>query len=393
MMLLILIMLLITLTGQCQVHGDDQSTYLVTNQNPSSDSDSSLEPHLCSICLGANTQAAEESFILETGDNPSSQDCTSDSTCSNPSICSGNLTGCNFFVRADLLFWNACEDGLSGCCGPTEIEDFETEEKTVISTSTGKNADPHFSWRTGYRVGFGLEGFCSFWDFEALWTDFYTKGHKDQNVKDDFPFFSDSNSNIDPEPFNEATGLKSIRIHFNTIDVKIGRNFQVCNDFNIEPFLGVRGARIKQRLHSHFITVLNSFGQKSVMFTRKHQKQKFDGVGPFLGIEADWYLGCGFSLYGSVDAGVLYGRFKITTNEIDALNRDRSICHRKRHQHACEAIADAALGLQWEHCFCNRLHLTLQIGAEHHRYFDQNKLCDYGDLCFDGGIFSVKIGI
>ena len=49
------------------------------------------------------------------------------------------------------------------------------------------------------------------------------------------------------------------------------------------------------------------------------------------------------------------------------------------------------LELRWKTCFCKNSFLILQLGLEHHRYFNHNQFCGYGDLSLDGVSFSAAI--
>lgn len=182
------------------------------------------------------------------------------------------------------------------------------------------------------------------------------------------------------------------------IDLIAGYNYELGSCFALRPFGGLRGARIDQKLRitefddsfsssdfssSDFSPL--SFSSSSALFTRDvHNKEKFSGLGPLIGIEAAWNVGCGFSVYASISAACLYGKFNIRVFETDLDVNAANFCQVRYHTDASLAVADAALGVRWQTCFCDNMRLILQLGLEHHRYFDYNRIGCYGDLSFDG---------
>jgi hypothetical protein len=110
-----------------------------------------------------------------------------------------------------------------------------------------------------------------------------------------------------------------------------------------------------------------------------------------LGLEADWKVGCGFSFYVSGAVSWLYGKHKTKFSETIETCDTSSFCSIHGHIDANIAAADAAFGIRWQKCICGNKALLLQLGLEHHRYFDYNRFCNYGDLSFDGVNFSAAV--
>ena len=150
----------------------------------------------------------------------------------------------------------------------------------------------------------------------------------------------------------------------------------------MRPFGGLRGARIDQSL-------TNSFRGSDQSFARKRNKEKFTGVGPLIGLEANVNILCGFSIYGSASVSWLYGNFNNRLSDFNSTVDTVSSCKTRKRLDANLAAADAALGIRWKTCLCN-MKLILQLGLEHHRYFGY-KQCNHGDLSFDGVNFGAGI--
>jgi hypothetical protein len=304
--------------------------------------------------------------------------------------CSCEPTSCGKgFVSADLLYWRAFEDGLTDCF-PLEAVDDVSSDGNIISRFKGKGKDPRFDWDAGFRLGAGYE-FASGWDIAAFWTHFHSHSNR-HHRKDD---------GIRNEHQNRW------RLDFEVVDLLVGREFNLGSCFTLTPFGGLRGAKIEQKLRSNFANREDSYVNSSSEiffsnfnpsscaagdFTRSngHRKQKFLGIGPLIGIEADWNLGCGFSLYANASVAALYGYFHVRLNESNEFFDGADYWNVKWNLSACEAVVDVGLGVRWHTYLCGSL-VWLQLGLEHHRYFNQNRFGDYGDLCLDGANFSAGI--
>ena len=165
--------------------------------------------------------------------------------------------------------------------------------------------------------------------------------------------------------------------------------------FYLKPFIGVRGARIRQRLNSHLETFFTTLTANTTVLTQKDDKENFWGIGPQLGICADWYLGCNFSLYGSFAVVNYYGNVNRKNFDTDIFTRTISVSHSKSKHCFNNVGTDAALGIRWDYtkCFCCcEMELMLQLGAEQHRIYDFSNLGNDGNLSLDGGVFAAGIG-
>ena len=301
------------------------------------------------------------------------QTCRESVNCCNP--CETTCCG-QGFVSAEFLYWRAFEDGLDICI-PQEESNFVTTDGFVTSRFVGKGRDINFKWDPAFRLGagyaFGDNCGCDGWDVGVFWTHFHSHAHAS------YACASHLNWKLD----------------FDVVDLVAGYDHKLNCCFGIRPFLGLRLARIDQKLHiseGDSSGSFSSFPSSSFPFSDDElfvsstvkNTQDFKGVGPILGLEADWNIGCGFSFYASADVAWLYGKYKIkftdSTEFIDAFD----FCEISKHVDANVAVGDAAIGIRWEKCFCNDLRLLVQLGFEHHRYFDYNRLGDCGDLSFDG---------
>lgn len=273
-----------------------------------------------------------------------------------------------FHVTGEVLYWVSNLGGLEGAFGTTAI-DVTVAPGLTTTTIVETDREPHWSWRPGYRVGVDYAWKC--FVVEADWTHYIGRAH-----------------------FNDGGQHGNWRINYNTLDLILGRRCNVAPCFFFKPFVGVRGAYIRQNLNSHLETFYTGTNGSNVVPTDQHDKERFWGVGPELGLEANWYLGCSWSLYASFDFVSYYGKVKTRIDHTDFLTgntviRDGTI------KHAFNTIAtDGSFGIRWDKAWCvaSEVLLTFKLGIEQHRIYDFSELGSDGTLSLDGAHFAASIG-
>lgn len=302
-----------------------------------------------------------------------------------------------FFFHADLLYWKARQEGLDfslETTRETSTTTITTGGDTEISRNKFNDHSFNFDWRTGFRIGGGYNFRCG-WILAADWTHYqgHAKGHGHDH------------------------GLNSSgrwKLHYDVLDVialspYLCPNF--CFDWNF--FGGLRAARIDQKLHTHeeflsISTTTSTTGTSTTVNTGLENffdKTDFRGIGPQIGLQAAWCLGKGFSLCGNLGGAILYSHYRARYNASSDFTETFSgtttfvdITHSKSHEktniRTCQTVADFGLKICWERDFCLWNHetaLLLELGWEHHQWFDHGQIAENGDLTFDGLVFSGTI--
>lgn len=254
----------------------------------------------------------------------------------------------NWLFNADLLYWRGMQNGQECACGP----------------------DIKNRWNLGYRIGLENDAFFDCWDVAVYWTNLHSHSHQRDNDDDH----------------------ASWKLNYDTVDILFGHQFNTDCCFTYTPFVGLRGAWIDERLRAHFADCDCDDDVASGGVTDQLHKERFWGVGPEIGIKADWDIGSGFSVYGGLGVGILYGNFKINVHDVDTIpdaTDSGNFCVH-RNFNTCQVIADISIGVQWKFCVCDKV-AVVRLGLEHHRYFNQNQIGGYGDLCLDGVSLSAGI--
>jgi hypothetical protein len=301
-------------------------------------------------------------LLLITSASPVYADWTNQPDCSESDFCYSCYPQCNFkgFIIADLLYWRAFESGLDECI-PVKVFDEVNCDGKVVSKFKGKNHDPRFKWDPGFRIaaGYVFEN----WDVVFSWTHF--------------------NSHTD------ASNRKELRwnLDYDVIDIITGYETELASCLTLRPFAGLRAAQIDQKVRTGRLHHASSSGLNS----HRRNHEDFSGFGPLLGLDTNWNIGYSFSIYASASVSWLYGNFDIKLIEDTKFSNARNHFQVKKHLNAILSAVDAAFGLRWQTCLYSDIQLVLQLGLEHHCYFDYNRLGNYGDLSFDGVNFSAGI--
>jgi Legionella pneumophila major outer membrane protein precursor len=282
-----------------------------------------------------------------------------------------------FFVRGDFLYWKPQISSLELSFGTGSIVQ-NTTDVVQVFTMQELDLDPHFKWNPGYRVAAGYVFPCSSWEIGALWTHFQSSGRRTADGVDGI--------------VNSGT----TRVNFNQVDVLLSYNSSWCS-FTFKPFLGVRLAKINENVNAevtHDITILpDTFGTITRFFD-DHQHSKM--IGPLFGFQGDWEVGCGFGIYGTAAASVLYGYHKVSLDdsEIFTVPLAREVFSAdSKNLHRFNWNIDLALGVRWDTSFCDSYELGVKVGFEHHEYFNHSLIgVERGDLSFDGAVVSVILG-
>lgn len=358
-----------------------------------------------------------------------------------PTLCSPrpvvNVQCGNWFANADLLLWRACEEGLgygveyNKCFGDSDDNSCEP----FAQTTNAKVKNLHPEWDFGFRLGLGYNFACDGWDLTGSWTHFHTQQHSksesffapDSATNGSDNFFVPFGIAFDDESFpDRAKANWSLRLNF--IDLELGREFCVSKCFSLRPFVGLRYARIDQKFdlsadaNRGCCDDYSDYDNDSVVFQNfSDNRSQFWGVGVRGGLESEWNLGCGFSIYGQTALSALYGQFKVHHHggAVDFESFDDSFdVHQKDEYCSCKAIADFALGARWKQFYCaDTVAVTIQLAWEQHHLWGQNRFetgviaqnevfdtgsnsedftfkspqTNNGDLCVSGFTLSAKV--
>ena len=290
--------------------------------------------------------------------------------------------GWNLWVMGEALLWQAVQDNMEyiykGHDGSDNLRVRDIKK-------------PHFDWDWGWRLGTGYNIPRDGWDLSLAWTHIenHAKGTTHAGDEHLYSVWSVTSHAGDIGTGSEARG--NWDIHLDQVDLNLGREFYVGRYLTLCPNAGMRSAWIFQDYHIHF--------EGSNGAEKNHLTNRFWGLGFFAGVDSNWMLGGGFSVYGDAGLAILLGFFDV--DQHSSFNGSTTSKIEKSFR-AGRPIFDLDLGLKWAKKFHReRFAFTLKLGYEYHLYFNQNQFLlsngsdtfelfnpINGDLTYQGAVFS-----
>lgn len=294
-----------------------------------------------------------------------------------PTVCNG----VDVFVVGEFIYWKPSENGLGFA-----IEDPENP----LFLTDGHVENPKFKWSPGFRVGLGWNMCHDGWDVYLSWTRLNSHAKHTDHAPNGgilMPTFENPNFLVPPQDILDFTLVSEAamrwKMRLNVLDLVLGREFFVSKWLTLRPFGGVRSAWIRQKDRIEYETI--GFIPRDHRITMRN---KYWGIGLVTGLNSEWGLGCGWSLFGDASISLLYGNIKVHQRE-RVVNITPEVTRLKVHndQKLGRAVTDLAAGVRWETYFCDDdFRLRLQAGWEQHMFFGQNQLMNFVDS-FNHGKF------
>ncbi len=288
--------------------------------------------------------------------------------------------GWNLWILGEALLWQAVQDNM------------EYIYKGTDGSNNSRFRDiknPHFEWDWGWRFGAGYNIPRDGWDLSLIWTHIknHAKGttHKGDEVLD--IIWSVAAYKVGSPTVAHAHW----DAHLDQIDFDLGRQFYVGRHLTIHPKAGVRSAWIFQ---DYDVSWSDQSGTQ-----KNDMKNKYWGFGFLAGIDSDWMLGAGFSLFGDAGLAILLGFFDVNQHGTFNNSTNSKISESLR---TGRPIFDLDLGLKWaKKIYHDRFAIAFKVGYEYHLYFNQNQFLlsngndgfelfnpVNGDLTYQGVTFS-----
>ena len=175
-----------------------------------------------------------------------------------------------------------------------------------------------------------------------------------------------------------ASASANFQLHLNQIELALGREFYVSRALSLKPLVSIVTAWIDQKYNVQYDTMLGIGTLGDGTFNKNTNKNNYWGSGIKGGMNTQWELGWGFSIFGNGAVSILYGKFDVKkTSEVNALAGGVLINKTPislDNFYLARFVTDLSLGMRFDYMFNDdRLHLGLQGGWEDHIYFGQNQ--------------------
>jgi hypothetical protein len=319
--------------------------------------------------------------------------------------------GADLFIFGDLLYWNAHQNGMNvavvqddGASNPVNGTNTTALDNSQVINLRGK-------WNWGFRAGLGYNAMHDGWDLQLTWLRYTDTSHKLRSDSDDAFYPTQTMASL-ASPGNQNQFASKVRgywgFNLNQLDLDLGREFFVSKWLTLRPHVGLRTDWIHQHFNNSYYNLTASeehFDQPDMLVK---MKDHWYGIGLQGGLDTQWGLGNGWSVFGNAAGSILYGFHQLTTQNINAdlpsMHDAVTFADVYNSYHISHAVLDFAMGLRWDEMFCNdRFHIRFDLGWEHHVYFSQNQFplfvddnnpgifaSNQGDLTLQGWTFATR---
>lgn len=324
--------------------------------------------------------------------------------CLGPENIAGNPAVYPYSCNGDVVltiagfYWNANQDGLEYALEDlVAIPPPGTFDNTnrISSIIEGEFLKPRPQWDWGFKLGLGYNSSHDGWDVQVLWTHFKNRASSCVESDDNatlLPLWSGFATNAvsfgtgaGSNPLYATDMSSTWSLKLDLVDLEFGRAFWNSKYVTLRPHMGLRLASLGQSYEINYSGgawqgVLNGVGEVIVPATISQVALdgKFDGVGVRAGLDTDWYVGHGFSLFGNAAISIVYGRFSIEQDEHRRATQSPfskfPVLTTEENFHSSKAMTDLELGFEWTTMFNEcRYGFTIAAAWEQHMFFNQNQ--------------------
>lgn len=355
--------------------------------------------------MSSATQSSDQKHFKETYEMIKSKEIT-------PNAGPAVQGGVDVYIQADYILWHASEGGLA------YVDHGGVYAATTVATSNntlsqGQVLAPHFKLSSGFKVGLGLDFDYDGWDLGATYTWLHTHASSSYSavtsginktlLGGNFLVTGSSGANgLIVADVPSVSGSGDWRLHFNNIDLALGRNFFLSPKLTCRPHFGLKGAWHTQ----HFDVAYNQSGTAYDITASDHptssvseayaitNTQHYWGLGIRTGLDTSWMFTRNWSLFGNWAISALWGQF--TDSRVDVTNATTAAgaslltnytamnLHSRTHQ--LNGVMEFELGLRYDYWFSDdEYRFRVEAGWENQLWFNQNNF--YGT---NGGNLSLQ---
>lgn len=289
-----------------------------------------------------------------------------------------NLQNSNgWFFTVNAMYWQA----------NIANNDFAQTDASIdrvsgsLLPSVGKEIQADYNWDWGFRFGVGKLFKHDNWDLAARYTFFDATtsskiGFSDNSVV--LPTRGQSSIVGSPNSFGFATDARAQgSINFQSVDLTLGRAYYVSRDLSFHPNWGLQATFLdsKESIEysggDQFGTTLGLNGLTTDpnyplnANVKVIDNSKFWAIGPRVGVDAQFHVSEGVSIYTNLATSLLYADQELRHKDIYSANVDVNKINVLSRFHQFVPTIDALIGLRYDGYFNNDAqHLGIGLGWE-----------------------------
>jgi hypothetical protein len=298
------------------------------------------------------------------------------------------------FFTGDFLYWSAFEEGLT--FASTGINTNSQAASRVSSVKRGAAKNFHAEWSPGFRIGVGTSFRQTAWDLYANWTHF--SQHNTRRVhKSPQELNNPLNPNFSTQPlwsewilFQIDFGVPlnfskaSWRLHYDTLDLELGRTFTPETYLEVRPFIGIRAVRIHQKY-----SIEQEENHPGIHPPNPHDfvrnRNNFKGIGLRAGANTLWLFCRNFGLYGNLAFSLISGKFEVLNYQrTTLLSQNPFLGHpvpylnSNDHFGSIKPCVEIEAGFHWETKICkDKAGISFHAGWQEIWWPQQNQMRRY----------------
>lgn len=281
-----------------------------------------------------------------------------------------DVDGWQVYTEASYIYWQPTQSNMEFAVSSTKAA---TSAATTIRGTTTTPVHNHMvnlnsSFKSGFEVGGGLNFDYDNWDSYLQYTWFHNTHTHHATAPTGgslFPFRLQPGATGSDQSFDTARASWNLKMDL--ADWQFARSYYVGTKLTFRPYFGLRGAWIRQHYKTTYERTTTSPSTVQIV-----QKSTSWGLGPEAGMDASYLLGCGFRMFGDLEADLLYTRYKaksieqlLTSTELTTLSQGQLGTVRPH--------ANLDLGLGWgTYSARNGWHFDLAASYGFQVFWDQN---------------------
>ena len=203
-----------------------------------------------------------------------------------------------------------------------------------------------FGYKPGVRVGIGKIFVFDYWSLNLEWTRLHAKGYTSQAAASTnvtlFEVWSQTDSKLTVQTIKAVP-----QIEYDMVEMDLIRSIWFSKYFALGLILGVEGIALNESVQ------IDAFSAPSAdnanHFT--HLKNDFLGAGSSIGIDANFYVGKGFSVFGFGKTALYVGRISSEVNDLYTVSlggAELAKLHRKNRTPTIQSSYQTNAGLEWK---------------------------------------------
>lgn len=372
--------------------------------------------------------------------------------------------GADVSMRAAYILWHASQGGLGyaydGLVDPVGPRATAVRPKSDFSQSQGRVVKPSFKTSSGFKAALGIDFAYDGWDLDLAYTWLHTharssidrdagdvsgllipihgKGFEIQaagaNVGWTQLAAGDTSIEVVNALFNGVQSAKSSwRLHFNVLDLELGRNFFISSKLLVRPHYGFKATWQKQNnLTNYYATgaanLITTTGGITNTATTTVVPQDRDvtidsptinilieqlgqnyniadyqyywGFGPRTGMNLSWLMSRNFSFFTDASVSLLWGQFTNSRGDTLAATdlstgavvyENYNPANVRSRYHGINVVAEAQMGLRYDYWFSNdEYRFRAEAGWENQLWFNQNQMLNPGENSLGAGDLSLQ---